>query len=307
MRALFLISFLLSAAAAHGANNVRSIHTAVGVLYLPDDGKETHPGVVVYHGSEGGGRAYNQLDAQYLAMHGFAALAHCYYQCLNSFEDIADPKVEFIDLPIEKPYAAFTWLKQSKFTQGHKVGLLGTSKGAELTFLIAAITAQENMTMPDAIAAHAVSDSAEIGFSWNWQSRKCYWGADGKNWNRACGLPPTSTHEGFIQAGKTCYQTPAQPRSSYTYHSWTWKGTHDLIRTHQQIPLELYSGPIFFTHGELDPLWCASKATGMRDRLLKAGRPAEFHLFAGEGHNFRDSAEEKRMNLLLDFFRRTLN
>ena len=34
---------------------------------------------VVFHGSEGGGKAYHQLKAKTLAMHGYATLAYCYY------------------------------------------------------------------------------------------------------------------------------------------------------------------------------------------------------------------------------------
>ena len=118
--------------------------------------------------------------------------------------------------------------------------------------------------------------------------------------------PPKSDESHRPDNGNGCYATPEVPRSNYTYHSWTWKGTHDLIKTHHQIPLELFSGPIFFTHGEKDKLWCVSKATTMRDHLKKTGKYAEVHIFPGEGHKFSSEAENKRLSLLINFFERNL-
>lgn len=286
--------------------------TPYGPIFYPNDGRTAHPGVIVFHGSEGGGKAFNQLEAQFLAMHGFAALAHCYFQCTTSLRDYSSPQMEFIDLPIEGPYEAFKWLKESKYTRGKKTGIVGTSKGAELAFLVASIASEEGLVTPDAIAAHAVSDSAEIGFSWNWYNPICWMGsnrADAK-WNLACGSAPPQTNEGFkiqLKPDLNCYSTPEMPREKYSFHSWTWRGTHGLIRTHEQIPLEKFKDPIFFTHGTEDNLWCVSKAEAMRDRLQKHGLLPEVHIFKGEGHNFRGPAEEKRMELLIDFLSRSLN
>lgn len=306
---LSLLVFFSLNAMAISPLKIKMEYTKYGPVFYPNDGQKTHPGVVVFHGSEGGGRAYHQLDAQLLAMHGFAALAFCYYQCREGYEDYSDPKVEFIDVSIDKAYEAFKWMKNSRYTVGQKTAILGTSKGAELTFLIAAITAQEGIVGPDAIAAHAVTDSAEVGFSWNWYSSKCWDGTDPKTatWNPVCGKAPPKQGEGFRPAhGNGCFATPQSPRGSYTYHSWTWKGSHDLVRTHQPIPLELYKGPIFFTHGMEDALWCVSKAQAVQERLRKAGRAAEVHLFPGESHGFKTAAEEKKMELLIDFLTRSL-
>ncbi|MCB0410930.1 MAG: prolyl oligopeptidase family serine peptidase, partial [Bdellovibrionales bacterium] len=126
-------------------------------------------------------------------------------------------------------------------------------------------------------------------------------------WNPACGAPPPYPEEGYrINSESTCYATPPNPSNSYTYQSWTWRGSHNLIRTHRQIPLELYSGPIFFTHGSDDQLWCVSKAEGMKLRLEDADRKPEVHIFPGEGHSFGNDAEMERKELLLEFLKQKL-
>lgn len=307
--AFLLLALFFFMPNVHAKLNVKTDYTPYGPLFYPNDGQVTYPGIIVFHGSEGGGRAFHQLEAQLLAMQGYAALAYCYFQCLHSISDISDPQMEFIDISIDKPYEAFKWLKESKYTKNKKTGILGTSKGAELTFLIASISAQEGLPVPDAIAAHAVTDAPEVGFSWNWMSPKCWIGTElsSAKWNPVCGQPPPTTEESFkTSSGNGCYATPIAPNQQYTYHSWTWKGSHELIRTHHQINLEKYDGPIFFTHGIEDALWCFSKAQAMNDRLIRFGKSPEVHFFKEQGHSFKGEAELKRLELLISFFDKNL-
>lgn len=304
----FLIAVLLATLShpAFALHPVELVDTPYGRLYRPADGGQSHPGVIVFHGSEGGGRAYNGLQAQHLAMHGYAALAYCYYQCLTGMGDISDPPVEFIDISIDKPFAAFKWLKSSRYVDGHKMAIVGTSKGAELALLITALTTA-NGDGPNVVAAHAVTDVVELGFSWNWYSKKCWIGSP-KQWNPACGTPPPNgVPPRDTPAPPQCIATPSVPNESYPFHSWTWNGSHDAVGNHSPIALERFNGPIFFTHGEQDKLWCVSKAQSLQARLVAAGKKPEVHIFPGEGHMFSAASENKRLELLVDFLNRNMN
>ncbi len=85
-----------------------------------------------------------------------------------------------------------------------------------------------------------------------------------------------------------------------------WKGSHSQIKTHQPIPLERFNGPIFFTHGEKDSLWCVSKAKSMKRQLEAAGKKPEVHIFPNEDHGFSSAADTQRWRLLIDFLDRNM-
>lgn len=63
---VYFVYFLFALAPSLGFAHLKviSTRTPFGTLYVPQDGKPTHPGIIVLHGSEGGGRAFNALDAQ---------------------------------------------------------------------------------------------------------------------------------------------------------------------------------------------------------------------------------------------------
>ncbi|XP_056347842.1 acyl-coenzyme A thioesterase 5-like [Oenanthe melanoleuca] len=96
-------------------------------LFLPP-GEDTFPGIIDIHGLGGG---IFEPRASLLANHGFATLALAYYQ----FEDLPqEPK----ELHLEYFEEAVNYMLQHPQVKGPGVGLLGFSKGGEVSLAMAA-------------------------------------------------------------------------------------------------------------------------------------------------------------------------
>lgn len=271
---------------------------AGSVLYYPNDGK-SHPGVIVLHGSEGGSLPFSRLIAQMLAAHGYAALAFCWYNCLK--DPILEPFERLENVDLNKTYEAFLWLKQSKYVQNKKTAIYGVSRGAEQALILGWKTASENLVLPDSIAAHAPSDTVVGGFNWSTLDRrcwlcatfdfKCFRGSDNPQnwdwvnvrWNPACGR---------------------SPKNPLDMTAWLWKNNG--LKHGTRIEIELFKNSIFITHGTEDELWEHERALRIKKTLEEAGLTPEVHLFKGEKHVFQLPAENRKNELLLNFFKRTL-
>jgi len=99
----------------------------VGVLFEPDD-EDTHPGVLVLGGSEGG---LHEVDAALLAGHGFTTLALAYF----GTPGVPD---HLVDVPLEYFGKALTYLA----ARAGEIGVLGGSRGGELALLLGATFSQ---------------------------------------------------------------------------------------------------------------------------------------------------------------------
>lgn len=138
----------------------------VGVLFEPDD-DDTHPGVVVLSGSEGGLR---ELDAALLAGHGFAALALAYFGAPGVPDDL-------VDIPLEYLGAGVEHLKG----RAGEVGVIGGSRGGELALLVGATFPQVRAVV-SVVGSGVVTQGIAPGrrllqkldgeaASWTWQGR----------------------------------------------------------------------------------------------------------------------------------------
>ncbi|NXU57216.1 ACOT5 thioesterase, partial [Turnix velox] len=116
-------------------------------LFLPP-GEEPFPGVIDIHGLGGG---LLEHRASLLANHGFATLALAYYQ----YEDLPQEPTE---LRLEYFEEAVNYMLQHPQVKGPGVGLLGYSKGADLSLAMAAflnnITAAVSLNGPAAITVY---------------------------------------------------------------------------------------------------------------------------------------------------------
>jgi dienelactone hydrolase len=99
-----------------------------GTLYVPA-GEGPHPGVVELHGS--GGRNSDAV-AKLLATHGFATLAVEYFGNDARLPD----RLEGIELT--RFDEAVAWLRGQPDVDASRVGLVGSSRGAELALLLGA-------------------------------------------------------------------------------------------------------------------------------------------------------------------------
>ncbi|XP_074438533.1 acyl-coenzyme A thioesterase 5-like [Larus michahellis] len=113
-------------------------------LFLPP-GEHPLPGIIDIHGLRGG---LFEHRASLLANHGFATLALAYYQ----YEDLPQQPTE---LHLEYFEEAVNYMLQHPQVKGPGVGLLGYSKGADLSLAMAAflknITAVASLNGPVAI------------------------------------------------------------------------------------------------------------------------------------------------------------
>ena len=99
----------------------------VGTLAIPD-GPGPFPGVVALSGSGGGIPSW---WGSLLAPHGIVVLAAVYF-------GIEPLPPTLCEIPVETVVAAGEWLLQRPEVSGDRVGLVGGSKGAELSLLTAA-------------------------------------------------------------------------------------------------------------------------------------------------------------------------
>ena len=115
------------------AANVRTVpvreHGLVGTAYYPaESGK--HPAMIVVAGATGGVPAPAAHPAG-LASHGYVVLALAYFNAEG-----LPPLIK--NIPLEYFKTAVDWLKSQPLVDPDRVGILGTSRGAELALLLGA-------------------------------------------------------------------------------------------------------------------------------------------------------------------------
>src|SRR5947209_2937261 len=98
----------------------------VATLFHAADG-EPQPGVIVLGGSEGG---LADRHAALLASKGFTTLSVAYF-------GVDGLPAHLHRVPIEGVRAAAAWLRERPQVAGDKVGVVGASKGGELSLLLA--------------------------------------------------------------------------------------------------------------------------------------------------------------------------
>lgn len=265
-------------------------------LYVPNDG-QAHSGIVMLHGSEGGSLPYAALEAQFLASHGYAVLAFCWYNCGKN--PITAPFDPLENVELRKTIEAIRWLKNSPHVQGGKMAVLGWSRGGEQAVLLGSIP--DSIELIDAIAVHTPSDKVVSGFSWTGLDRRCWicTSLDLKCFNSS--NDPGQWDWSNIRWNLFCGPRPKLPRDT---QSWILDGVP--FEVDKTIEIEDFGKPVFITVGDKDELWDYMKSVRIKERLEEFGQPVELHVFPGEYHNFSSENENKRHRLLLSFLQRVL-
>jgi hypothetical protein len=255
---------------------VQSEIPGLGHVYAPS-GVGPFPAVALLHGSEGGLGWLAHRNAALLAAHGFLAVPFP-YDCGGNFwvgGDIWNASLDQTELSI-------AGLRKHPSCNG-KVGLYGWSRGAEHALLVTGLIASTSpSSAPDAIAVHAPPDRAQGAW------RNLFY-----------------RHR---ETGEPIAPPPAwgfdEKREVAGASAWTWRG----IAVEEGAPfgLEAYDGPILISVGDRDEMWSAEMASRLAAELEAAGRPAEFHAYAGQGHIPDPATWNVHMEQLLAFFERTL-
>jgi dienelactone hydrolase len=238
---------------------IRSGET-VGVVLEPDGGSDSF--AVVLGGSMGG---IPEPLAGRVAACGITALA------LGYFGAPGLPSA-LVEIPLELPERGIEVFRD-RYAPGRHVGLVGTSKGAELALLLAS-------QLRDAIGPTvAVSPSCVAWYGLDLSDlssmRRSSWTRDGAPWPFLPlpeGRMPAFTDRGMRTDG--CYDlTSYQP------------DTVDAAR----IPIEQARGPILLLSGDDDHQWPAASMAGeLTECMERHGRSSDVTsvVYPGAGHVF---------------------
>lgn len=225
-----------------------------------------HPGILLLHGSEGGWSGWVDCAASLFAAEGFAACAFRYSRGGNIWN-----AGDIVDIDLEGTEAALSSLR-AEADVGPKLGLYGVSRGGEHALLLTSLLAREHSpALPDAVAVHGPADVVVGGFRAAWQRR----GEDSEPWD-----------PGAL--------------------AWRWRGSSEGILPGSKIPIELYEGPLYLSHGEKDSVWSAEMTCRLKDRLLSAGRDPDVHLYPDQDHLFDSETANLHYGRVVGFFRRHL-
>lgn len=134
-------------------------HGLVGTLFLPP-GPGPHPALLVLGGSRGG---LDVTNALMFASHGYAALALAYF-------GIEHLPSQLSSIPLEYFETAIQWMQAQPAIDGDKLGVVGWSKGGELSLLLAATLPQFKIAIgyvPSAVVFQGLRSERSNTSSWS--------------------------------------------------------------------------------------------------------------------------------------------
>jgi len=144
-----------------------------GVFFTPV-GDGMYPGILVVGGSEGGTPLGK---AAWLASHGYAAFALCYFHCTDS----PDTPRELKDIPLEYFGRALNWLVHRPEVATDRLAIVGTSRGGELALELGSIYPEIR-----AVVAYVPADfrhpsccDRPFGAAWTWKGLPLPWALHG--------------------------------------------------------------------------------------------------------------------------------
>jgi dienelactone hydrolase len=234
----------------------------VGDLYLPA-GSGPWPGVLLLGGSEGG--RPDPAYAALLASQGFAVLGLAYF---------GEPRLPttLTRVPVEYGLSGARWLAERPEVTGPRVGVIGTSRGAEYALLLAS----SEPARFGAVVAHSPSDVV---------------------WPAPPAVPPTGrvsswTREGedvpFLYRSAAEEPAPGPPVRTASSYAEAVEDAGRWARTTARIPVDDITAPVLLTSGGDDGVW---PSTRQAERALAviddAGNPfGSRHLdFPAAGHS----------------------
>ena len=234
---------------------------AAGVFgnFYPAHADARAPGVLLLGGSEGGLGPGAVREAQALAEHGFAVLQLAYFGAPGTSKAL-------VHVPLETFDRGLAWLAGRKGVDGHRLAVMGTSKGAEAALLIAA-------AHPELKAVVAASPSAVVWPGIDFSSREM-----SSSWSRGGQDLP------FIR-----YGTPPADTPGVLYIFTGYRIGFDTLPQHPEaaIPVERIRASVRLICGEADTLWpSCPMAQAARERLIAAHPDADVKVlsYAKAGH-----------------------
>ncbi|MED0988349.1 acyl-CoA thioester hydrolase/BAAT C-terminal domain-containing protein [Bacillus nitratireducens] len=203
-----------------------------GKFFLPKKLKGPLPAVLVLGGSLGGFNWSEQV-ANYLASHGYAALAVAYFDW-NGAHLLPN---QLANVPLEPCLDAMKWLASHSTVDSNKLAIIGYSKGAELALLLAS-----KLEKNDFQALVTLSPSSHIfaGFSMEEALNTSSWSYQGAP------VP-------YLPYPKTNH--PLYETNLYDLHSEAIKQSSKEIWEQARISVEKIESPMLIVTGVQDSTW----------------------------------------------------
>ncbi|MDQ2681221.1 MAG: acyl-CoA thioesterase/BAAT N-terminal domain-containing protein [Candidatus Eremiobacteraeota bacterium] len=235
--------------------------TLIGKAFAPTAvGK--HPAILIVGGSEGG----HSLDtfAQVLAARGFVCLSLAY------FAESTLPK-QLVDVPLETVQSGLAWLTARPDVDGAHIGMMGVSKGGELTLLSASM-------FPQIKAAVALVPSSVVwmGITQSPGPQPSSWTYHGAPLDFVPGDPKAGMALG-MQFAKH------QPISLEPMYSESLQNTAAANKA--AIAVEQINGPVLLVSGDSDAMWPSSP---MSDAVM-ARLAVHHHPFADQHLHYKNA------------------
>jgi dienelactone hydrolase len=210
-----------------------------GVLFLPP-GDGPHPALIVVSGSNGG---FSEGFAAALASRGFAALGLAYFNA----PDLPD---QLVEIPLEYFGEALDWLAAVPEVDGERIGVIGGSRGGELSLLLGSVYPQLRVVVAR-VPSHVVwggccDEAAAMTSSWTLH-----------------GEPIPSIPPSMLPVMAQRYW--ARIRGDWLSYFWLSLGDPEAVAA-ATIRVERINGPVLLASGGDDQLWPSSY---MADRVME--------------------------------------
>jgi dienelactone hydrolase len=218
------------------------------------------PGLIILGGSEGG--LTTQEAAAQFASHGYAVMGLAYFG-IEGLPELLE------EIPIEYFKKAIDWMASNPNVLEDKIGLVGTSKGAEAALIVGSFYSQIKFVVgysPSSVVWSSIYGSKKSSWSYQDSPLPCI-GPGGDPTYR----PPR--------------EYPIRPVINYLYRL---KNTNEVQKA--MIPVERINGPVLLISGKDDQLFPSFTMSEMvMERLRINNHPLEFKHLAYEnaGHQIR--------------------
>ena len=245
-----------------------------GVLWLPP-GDGPHPTFLVVSGSGGG---YPNSNAWQLANRGYAAFSLAYFAAPDLPEQLSE-------IPLEYFVEGIDWLLSQPTTDTDRLGVMGGSRGGELSLLLAPIEPRINMVV-------------------SWVPSHVVWGAccdpsvNGKASWTLNGAPVPSVGDSKVARYSPWYW----PESSTTLGYFWLSLANEQATEGAMIPIEQSGAPILLISGGKDELWpSAYMADQVVERLEASKYPYPYaHVLFDEAGHALGRAPDVPVDLLIE-------
>lgn len=223
-------------------------------LYLPA-GEGPHPGVVLLGGSEGG--RPKGVRPWLLASHGYAVLGAAYFGTEGA------PADYLVEVPVEAVERAVDWFAAHDSVRSEPLGMIGTSVGSELAFLLAS-----RIEAVNTVVGIVPSGVVFQGLGENYQPEDtAMWAVDGEP------VPYVPMESSLRDSLSIIWRSlRGKPIRMREYYLDGIDATDPERVSAAELPVEETDSRVVLLAGEDDALWgSATLARRLRDRLVEMG------------------------------------